>query len=124
MYNDFVMRCSIPSLFILWCVVASSLFAGGADKKRLWLLPVVLIGSLTAVHEISRSFLSSGWTRLRPFPEVENVLTLAKKDPGNFSYIVGAPHSIFWRHLAKASEANIASSRNKPHRRSTSRDDA
>jgi hypothetical protein len=52
-WNDFAMRVSIPSLFVLLIFLTSALKSQGSRKQ--WLIIVLIIGSVTAGCEIARS---------------------------------------------------------------------
>lgn len=55
LFNDFVMRTSIPSLFVVRMLVARSLTAARAPRARLLLWLVFAVGSVTPVTAFSRA---------------------------------------------------------------------
>ena len=53
---DFMMRASIPALMILAVMVAQSLADSPSRALRLWLMLMLLVGSVTGLTEIARAF--------------------------------------------------------------------
>ena len=91
--QDFCMRASIPALILimLWCIDAM------AAKKRTvmtWvLIGVFLVGSITPLHEIKRTYVNT-----RDGFEIRNADIYEILSPGNFS---GSLDGVFWERIAK-----------------------
>ena len=95
-WNDFAMRASIPSLFVIQLAVAKVI----GDKPNLWQLPTLVliaclgIGALCPIREIVRPLLN--W-REGPFPE----RSVVKQPPDVAIQYVGDENSFFFKHLSK-----------------------
>ena len=90
---DFCMRASIPALLfiMLWLIDALD------TKKRTWktwiLIGVFLVGSITPLHELKRTYVNT-----RKGYEIHAVEKEAVLQPGNFS---GDTYGIFWDWIAR-----------------------
>ena len=110
---NFVMRGSIPALFILYFYVISFLLDYEADKKPEWkmryiaLVAALIIGSLTPMHEIARTVkntMTNDDFLYDPVVSFGNVQTddeylidLAKQ----LSYGYNYEENLFFKYLAK-----------------------
>ena len=97
-FNDLVMRGTIPSLFVLWLLVAAALFAPG--RGGFWrplLLVVVTLGAATPLSEIARS-VRSGASGLPASATVRAFPNLG--DAGTVEQRRGRPEALFYRLLA------------------------
>ena len=93
---DFCMRASIPGLVLiyLWCV---SLLAEKKDKVRVYVLTAVLVlGAVTPLHEIKRSYVNSA-NYYENYALEEQLIFRGR----NFS---GDVDSFFWKYIAKDRE--------------------
>lgn len=92
--NDFVMRASIPSLLVLMILLLQYLYDNEILKiKKVILVFVFIIGSITAIHEFTRtiSYIGTQYTNI----------TLPKQRLLASDNIANTPESFFWRHMAK-----------------------
>ena len=95
---DFCMRASIPGLFLLmlWCIHAADAWmheSGRCKKQLCLLLALLMIGTVTPLHEIKRSFVNTREPYENRIAGEEEVLM-----GNNFS---GSTAGFFWRCLAK-----------------------
>lgn len=100
--EDFCMRASIPSLLILYYMVADSIQKdmAGKTKVRFAILLILIVGSITAVHEIGRSVINTVRCR-QQYHEVINPVTPEEKilQSNNFSGEI--ENNLFFQYLAK-----------------------
>ena len=91
--QDFCMRASIPALILIfvWCV--SALSNKKASKVTWILIIVLLLGSITPLHEIKRTLVYSKDAYILEFVQDTDVMTSI-----NFS---GPIDTLFWKHIAK-----------------------
>lgn len=86
--GDFCMRASIPSLLILFCMVAKSFQEDMKEKNiaRYVIVAALVVGSITAVHEVGRS-VTNTVQQYRRDHEVVNPITSEEKilQSNNFS---------------------------------------
>jgi len=88
---DFCMRASIPGLLLifLWCIQC---IYENKDRIRVGILIiVVLIGAITPIHEIKRSYVNT----MNPY---ENAVESSLYMGNNFT---GSPDSFFFKYIAK-----------------------
>jgi len=102
-YNDFCMRASIPALVILMCLVIDTLSRSIKLKKRKLaavIICLLLIGSITPLHEISRSL--SGTLIAELSGQKQGIYSL---NPIDVDYIrdqyYGYSDNFFFKNLAK-----------------------
>jgi hypothetical protein len=100
-FSDLTMRASIPALFVLFALVAWSLFRLG--EARSWAAPalavVLAVGALTGLSELSRSAanfsIGRSWGEDLPARLVDvDIVDLVRQRRGD-------PAAFFWRHLAR-----------------------
>lgn len=101
--GDFCMRASIPSLVILYYMVANSLKEDVGRRKYLFsvgILMILSIGSLTVVHEIGRS-IDKTIQQYQQYNEVINSIDSEEKmfQISNFSGNI--EDNLFFKYLAK-----------------------
>jgi hypothetical protein len=99
-YYDFVMRVSIPALFVLWLLVAKGLLGDGLRGRRRGLLAgMVLVGALTAGAEFTRCFelFRVRIAKEKRVPEVPRVHALPEL---NVLYL-GDPEAPFFRYFGR-----------------------
>lgn len=92
--NDFVMRASVPSLLVLMILLLQYLYDKEAlQRKKVMLIIVFMIGSVTGIHEFSRtiSYIGSDYTNI----------TLPKQRLLTADNIANTPDSFYWTYLAK-----------------------
>jgi hypothetical protein len=94
-YNDFVMRVSIPFLLILWIRLAQLFEFRRVNKLSTWIAVfVIALGAITPMCEITRAIKRYSWGPRR----IENVKTVPLVDTIEFvkSYI-GSSDALFFR---------------------------
>jgi hypothetical protein len=101
LYNDFVMRVSIPSLFVLWVLVARSLADAPATLARRVLWGVFLIGAIGPLAQLAWAV-----THFKVgIPDVASVAAVPavqrERDPEIARQYVGDRGSFFFRVLAR-----------------------
>jgi hypothetical protein len=107
--NDFCMRVSIPPLFILMLYVIDYLLNSN-NKKRICLLYIFLIiGSITAIHEIGRSIYitinNKNYLANKQIVSIMNPKTEYGKELCNEQfYCKNLNKSIFYKYIAKSSK--------------------
>ena len=95
-YNEFCMRASIPGLFLL-----SLLCMQIPQEKNIYswiLILVLLIGTITPVHELRRSLAFTQESYAINTVDDELLYGQVSNEHGNFS---GTLESLFWRYFAK-----------------------
>lgn len=100
---DFVMRASIPALVLLCLMTIDALDrykAEAAKPRYLLLIAVVLIGALTAQHELTRSFqrtVGAGSDKSKILCEPLELVS----DPLRNNFFGNPENSFFFQHIAK-----------------------
>ncbi|QWR76101.1 hypothetical protein E2O03_000590 [Candidatus Magnetomonas plexicatena] len=99
--NDFVMRVSIPSLFVIMFYAGNSLINPSCNKlKKVAIFVIIALGALTPTTEIYRSLTRYKITPLR----LERVQELASV-PNSYNYF-GYTDSVFFEYIAKRNKYN------------------
>lgn len=97
MYNDWCMRVSIPSLFLLWAGVGRSLLRQPFSTEWRLLLVMVLFGSMGALLESARSWK----TRVPHAPGIEAGQHIPLIPDEFARQYYGTDTSFFFRHLSR-----------------------
>lgn len=101
LYNDWCMRVSIPSLFLLWAGTARSLFRPPFTIETKLVALLVFLGMLGSFPELLRSFSTE---RFNP-PPLEEQAHVVNIDPSIAHQYLGRKNSFFFTHLARTNEA-------------------
>lgn len=101
--NDWVMRTTIPAMFLLWVGVARSLFNYTFDLENRLLVVLLIFGTFGVLHESSRSWNLPSLTLTQQtdhghIPELEN--------PYRDQYL-GQTDSFFFKYLARPSQSEL-----------------
>ena len=103
LYSDFCMRVSIPALVILMCLVIDTLTKAKEEKKRKLMAVIIcllLIGSVTPMHEIVRSI--SYTVEAEKSNQPQGVPTQNPiEDPVIRDQYYGYKENFFFKYLAK-----------------------
>jgi len=101
--NDFVMRASIPALFVLQIMLGIILFSKRSNQKsplRGALIILVCIGFVSGVFEITRS--------LRLYDvKIKKPLHVTHLNPIFSLQYLGSEKSLFFKHLSKSTQSNV-----------------
>ena len=92
-YNDFAMRVSIPSLFILAVVLAQYMMETKKQLFRYILITLFVIGSYSTASEIGRSFSNFG-------AKADSMTTL-EQSGGFISQYIGSGNNFFFKVLCR-----------------------
>lgn len=92
---DFCMRASIPALLLLalWCIKAIDASDFKKDKNSWILAGLLLLGAVTPLHEIKRTYISSTVYYERQYVEEDRIYLAV-----NFS---GDTTGFFWKYIAE-----------------------
>jgi hypothetical protein len=107
--NDFVMRASIPALFVLAIFLGRTLYSQSLNRfKRILLIVLILIGSITVFIEFRRHVLGIyNAETLENIPQINQVMSInewdfaTSKDATILLQYVGNPQAPFFEFMAR-----------------------
>lgn len=102
--NVFVLRTSIPALFVLWVFVTRLVLANATQRRetalRLGVGILLVVGAVAPVSEIARSFQHGGWRFEAPSFNATPDMQTGLLDGRMTREHVGDPDAWFFTHLA------------------------
>jgi hypothetical protein len=101
-WNDWCTRASLPSLYIIYCMVAMAIFYGKSKKIKLALIAICLLCSVSPISLILASLNHNGFKIKWSPPKVEFISDLPTASVGfPVDQFVADPDCFFYKYLAK-----------------------